>query len=100
SWLDNPAVELSVSIRITRLNPADVGDQPSALCKKIGRNTLGAMIAPQPNECVAMASRAAESERIAIGISGCIAVRSRRTKPAPRMSAQASKLAIGSDSHG
>src|SRR5215469_7315966 len=55
---------------------------------------------PQPNECAAIANSAAGSARIAIGMSGSIAVRRRKTKPAPNTSAQTSSAAIGSDSHG
>src|SRR5215469_10626002 len=54
---------------MTRLKPAAVGDQPSALCRYIGKNTLRLMMAPQPNECAAIANSAAGSARIAIGMS-------------------------------
>ena len=80
SWLERPALVLSVTIRIIRLNPDDVADQPSALCRYIGRKILRQTIEPQPNECAAMVSRAAGSDRMAIGISGSTAVRSRTTK--------------------
>ncbi len=59
-----PALALSVTIRITMLNPADVGDQPSALCRYIGRKTLRLRIEPQPNECAAIASPQARSDRM------------------------------------
>ena len=95
-----PALMLSVTIRIIRLNPDDVADQPSALCRYIGRKILRPTIAPQPKECAAMVSRAAGSDRMAIGISGSTAVRSRTTNPAPSTSAQPSSASTGEDSHG
>ena len=55
------------------LKPDAVGDQPSADCRYIGRKTFRLIKAPQPNECAAMASPAARSDKIAIGMSGSAA---------------------------
>ncbi|MGB7889011.1 MAG: hypothetical protein WBL55_22035, partial [Xanthobacteraceae bacterium] len=82
------------------LRPDEVGDQPSALCRYIGRKTLRLTIAPQPDECAAIARRAARSDRIAIGISGSAAVSSRATKATPNTSAPPNSATTGVDSHG
>src|ERR1700734_1369572 len=100
SWLEKPAVALSVTIRIIMLNPDAVADQPSALCKYIGRNMLRARIEPQPNECPAIANRAVGSASTATGMSGSRAVRSLRINPPPSTSADAISARTGGENHG
>src|ERR1700740_1626102 len=100
SWLDRPALALSETMRIISLSPGDVPDQPSALCRYIGRKILRPMIEPQPHECAAMVRRATGSDNIATGMSGSAAVRSRVTKPAPRTTAHANSPRTGVENHG
>src|SRR5208282_5820007 len=99
SWLDRPALALSVTIRITRLNPDAVADQPSALCRYIGRKMLRPRIEPQPNECATMVSLAVGSDRMAIGMSGSTAVSNRATKPAPSTSEHPNSARTGEENH-
>src|SRR5579859_8116356 len=99
-WLDTPALALSVTIRMMRLRPESVGDQPSTLCRYIGRKILSPIIEPQPKQFDRMARRAAGSDRMEIGMSGSIAVRSRTTKAAPSRSAHTTSATTGRDHHG
>src|SRR5262249_57493361 len=75
-----PADEFTVTISTIRLRPALVGDIPITLCRYIGRKMFKPTIEPQPKLFIVRAQRGAGSRRIASGISGSGADRSRITK--------------------